>query len=63
MGAFAHNFTQLLHAEHLWVLAVRAGYAPAAYAWISSAFPLNKRQLALGIFYPAKQLVWHSVFC
>ena len=27
-----------------------AGYAPAAYDWISAAFPVRRRQLALGVF-------------
>lgn len=48
-GAFAQSFAQLTVTRAL-VGIGEAGYAPAAYAWISAAFPKSRRQLALGVF-------------
>jgi MFS family permease len=48
-GAFSTNLTYLATTRAA-VGAGEAGYAPASYAWISTAFPQRRRQLALGIF-------------
>lgn len=47
-GAFVTGFPQLLATRAI-VGAGEAGYLPAALAWLSSAFPLRRRQLATGI--------------
>ena len=49
LGALARNPAELTVSRAL-VGVGEAGYAPAAYAWISAAFPLRRRQLALGVF-------------
>ena len=48
-GAFSTNLAHLA-ATRAAVGAGEAGYAPASYAWIATAFPRRRRQLALGIF-------------
>ncbi|WP_200379721.1 MFS transporter [Rubrivivax gelatinosus] len=54
-GAFAQNVGQLLASRAL-VGVGEAGYAPASYAWISSAFPRRRRQFALGVFSAAQPI-------
>lgn len=49
LGAFSQNVAQLA-ATRAAVGVGEAGYAPAAYAWISTVFPYRRRQLALGTF-------------
>ena len=48
-GAFTHNVFQLL-LTRVGVGLGQAGYAPASYAWIATAVPARRRQLALGLF-------------
>jgi MFS family permease len=52
-GALAQSVGQLLVTRGL-VGVGEAGYAPAAYTWISAAFPKRRRQLALGLFSAAQ---------
>jgi MFS family permease len=47
-GAFVASFPQLLFTRAV-VGAGEAGYLPAGVAWLSAAFPLRRRQFALGI--------------
>ena len=54
-GALAQNVGQLLLTRGL-VGVGEAGYAPAAYTWISAAFPKRRRQLALGLFSSAQPI-------
>lgn len=54
-GALAQNVGQLLVTRAL-VGIGEAGYAPAAYTWISAAFPKRRRQLALGLFSAAQPI-------
>lgn len=54
-GALAQNVGQLLLSRGL-VGVGEAGYAPAAYTWISAAFPKQRRQLALGLFSSAQPI-------
>lgn len=54
-GALAQNVGQLLATRGL-VGIGEAGYAPAAYTWISAAFPKRRRQLALGLFSAAQPI-------
>ena len=49
LGALARTPSELTVTRAL-VGIGEAGYAPAAYAWISAAFPRRRRQLALGVF-------------
>jgi len=48
-GAFTQNIGQLTITRAA-VGAGESGYTPAAYAWITTALPIRRRQLALGIF-------------
>lgn len=54
-GALAQSVGQLLFTRGL-VGVGEAGYAPAAYTWISAAFPKHRRQLALGLFSAAQPI-------
>ncbi|HIV69997.1 MAG TPA: MFS transporter [Candidatus Aquabacterium excrementipullorum] len=54
-GALAQSVGQLLFTRGL-VGIGEAGYAPAAYTWISAAFPKRRRQLALGLFSSAQPI-------
>lgn len=54
-GALAQNVWQLLFSRAL-VGVGEAGYAPAAYTWISAAFPKRRRQFALGLFSSAQPI-------
>jgi hypothetical protein len=74
-GAWTKSFSELV-VTRAFVGIGEAGYAPAAYVWISAAFPGRRRQLALGIFstgqpigmavgvalggYVGKMLGWHQ---
>ncbi len=48
-GAFTHSVVRLL-LTRIGVGLGEAGYAPASYAWIATALPARRRQLALGLF-------------
>jgi MFS family permease len=48
VGALVTSFPQLLFTRAV-VGVGEAGYLPASVAWLSSAFPLRRRQLALGL--------------
>ncbi|MDR1887876.1 MAG: MFS transporter, partial [Zoogloeaceae bacterium] len=54
-GALAANFSQLLFSRAV-VGAGEAGYLPAATAWAATAFPLRRRQLALGILLSSQSI-------
>ena len=54
-GALSQSVGQLLFTRGL-VGIGEAGYAPAAYTWISAAFPKRRRQLALGLFSAAQPI-------
>ncbi|GAB7127663.1 MFS transporter [Silvimonas sp. JCM 19000] len=49
LSGLAANFGQLAVAR-VAVGVGEAGYAPAAYSWIAAAFPLRRRQFAMGLF-------------
>lgn len=49
LGGLTANFGQLLATRGL-VGIGEAGYAPAAYSWITAAFPRRHRQFAMGLF-------------